>query len=206
MTISETDKNKILDKVIEIVINHGLKATTMDMVASCLGMSKRTLYEIFESKNQMIRETFDYIGRRHHNKTKEIFERSSNMMEALIGIFLYIRETLTIVNANFFRDMDSFYSDVRSDYEKTRQHRNNIFMSILSKGVEEGVFREDEDYRIFINLLDIQLESLKRMEEHFPEDITLSQVSASIVIGALRSIATPKGMEILDQSLKRVSF
>lgn len=67
------------------------------------------------------------------------------------------------------------------------------------KGVEEGVFRPNIDYRIIIRLFMIQMESLKRMEENFPPDVTLLEAYETASTALLRSIATPKGLEILEE-------
>lgn len=67
-----------------------------------------------------------------------------------------------------------------------------------SLGVRQGVFRDDVNYEIIIRLFRIQMESLKRMEGFFPKDISLVEAYNAISLGMLRSIATPKGMEVID--------
>ncbi|MDE6335182.1 MAG: TetR/AcrR family transcriptional regulator, partial [Muribaculaceae bacterium] len=44
----------LIDAIGELLLKRGLKATTMDSIASALQISKRTLYEIFNSKNEMV--------------------------------------------------------------------------------------------------------------------------------------------------------
>ena len=55
-------------------------------------------------------------------------------------------------------------------------------------------------------MMSIQMESLKRMEELFPPDITLLEVYDSICISFLRGISSPKGLEILDGLLEKHHF
>ncbi|MDE5807821.1 MAG: hypothetical protein K2H76_06855, partial [Muribaculaceae bacterium] len=74
-----------------------------------------------------------------------------------------------------------------------------------NKGIEQGVFRKDVNYPITLHLMRIQMESLKRMEEAFPPGITISDAFDYISTGFLRSIATPKGMEIIDSAYRRKS-
>lgn len=203
MAISERNKEDILTRIVEIVVENGLKATTMDLVAARLGISKRTLYEIFDSKTQMLRETLEYIGKSHRKNTERIFLSSANVMEGMVKVFLYHHEELTRVNVDFFRDMDSFCSDMRREYDRVNNAHHRLFIILLKRGVREEVFRKDVDFRVMVHLMGIQFESLKRMEEHFPPDITLSQASSAIIIGFLRSIASPKGMKLLDDILSQ---
>ena len=63
-----------------ILLKNGLKSTTMDSVASALAMSKRTLYEIFESKKDMILKVVSYWQHQHRTKIEGIFADSKNVM------------------------------------------------------------------------------------------------------------------------------
>lgn len=45
---------ELLESITDILLRNGLKATTMDSIAASLQMSKRTLYEIFDNKSQMV--------------------------------------------------------------------------------------------------------------------------------------------------------
>ena len=71
--------------IFAIVIRKGPKATTMDYVAQRLGMSKRTLYEIFGSKDEMLSEVIVDNRTRHGAKIREIMEKTTNMMEATLN-------------------------------------------------------------------------------------------------------------------------
>lgn len=71
-------------------------------------------------------------------------------------------------------------------------------LTAFKTGVKQGVFRDDINYEVTAQLLRVQMESLKRMEEFFPKNITLVEAYNAIIVGMLRSIATPKGMEIVD--------
>ncbi len=76
-------------------------------------------------------------------------------------------------------------------------------MYAINLGVEQGVFRQDVNYPITLRMMSIQMESLKRMEEFFPPDVKLQDALDTIIVGFLRSIASPKGMEILDDIRKK---
>ena len=176
----------------------GLKSTTMDTVASRLGMSKRTLYEIFGSKDGMINATLDEMEREGKEYVAQTFATTENVMEAIIKVFKHNRDNMRSINVNFFRDLD-LYKDKRATYDKTRHARYDEVMKMFQKGVEEGMFRPDVDYGIQTRIMGIQMEGLKRMEEFFPPDIALLRVYDAIIVGFLRSIASPKGMHILDR-------
>lgn len=95
--------------------------------------------------------------------------------------------------------MDIRYRHLRSEYDNnTRKWRNSVWQAI-KLGVRQGVLRKDVNYNIMLPLFHVQMESLKRMEEFFPAEITLIDAYRTIVLGTLRSIATAKGMETLEK-------
>lgn len=200
--ISQEDYRRLLDRIFTIFIERGFKTATMDYVASTLGMSKRTLYEIFDDKHHMIHEVLTYIGENHRQFVCEAFANSANIIEATLTIFHHMRQMMKNVCAEFFRDMDSYCSVARGDYDRMSHHRREEMEKMMALGVEQGLFRADINYPLHIHLLEIQLESLKRSEVLLPPSISLSQAIEHISLSFMRSIATPKGMALIDDSLK----
>ncbi len=189
----------LLESIGEIILERGLKAMTMDLVANRLGMSKRTLYEIFDNKSHMTDTVLEYMHCKHVEAMREAFETSPNILEAWIKVMQIHRDMIQNVSVNFFRDMDTYYKEVRGRYRSREDNRNREMVKMCHLGVEQGLFRSDVNYEIITRIFEIQLESLKRMEELFPADITATEVYDTISFSFLRSIVTPKGMELLEK-------
>lgn len=203
--LQEEEYQALLDKIVPIMLENGLKATTMDLVAARLGMSKRTLYEIFESKSEMIKEALRALEKQNQVFFAKVFSEAENVMEGLIEVFKYNRDLLSRVNVQFYRDMDRLYKDKREEYEKTRESRHEKMLELFMLGVEQGMFRSDVDYNVQSRMMGLQMESMKRMEELFPPDITLQRVFDAIIVSFLRSIASTEGMRILDSQFPYTS-
>lgn len=186
----------LIEAISEIIFLKGLKATTMDSVAAALSISKRTLYETFASKKDMILEVIKYWSNVHRKEAVRIIEESSNIMEALFRIFNYHLGFMKGVSVEFFKDMDR---EVRKEFSNHDDVWGGKMLDVMKLGIDQGVFRPDVNYQVQLSLMKIQMESLKRMEEFFPAEITIADAFDSICIGFLRSIASPKGMEILDE-------
>ena len=196
--LPEKEKEALIDNILPILIDKGLKAATMDYVASALQMSKRTLYEVFGSKSGMIRQVLDKMSRRHEEFIRSRFRECGNTLDAMISIYSFHRDMMRRISANFFHDMDRFYKEERACYDKDSDCRHVEMLKIIRRGVEEGMFRPDVDYNVHLRIMGIQMESLKRTEEIFPPDIEFLRVYDAIIIGFLRSIVTPEGMKRLD--------
>lgn len=194
--------DQLIESIFAIIKDKGLKATTMDYVAAKLSMSKRTLYEIFGSKTDMLRYVISTFQERHIKHIEKIFSQSETVMEAIYRTLVLNECLIKEVSVEFFHDMDSYYKELRKDYDSVTRKRNEDIESVITLGVKQGVFRSDANYRVTVKMLGIQMESLKRMEEFLPSDVTLTEALETIIIGFLRSIATPKGLEILEEIQK----
>lgn len=199
--LKEKDYQELLERIVPIILEKGLKSTTMDTVAASLGMSKRTLYEIFGSKSDMLREALAAHERQSHDFFCRTFAEADNVMEAFIEVFKRNRDIVGSLNVEFYRDMDRLYKDQREEYNKARAVRHEGMLRMFNLGVEQGMFRPDVDYNVHSRMMGLQMEALKRIEELFPPDITLQRVFDSIIIGFLRSIASEKGMRVLNRKL-----
>ncbi len=189
----------LIDAIGQLLLKQGLKATTMDSIASALQISKRTLYEIFNSKNEMVLSALEASHKKHTANLKEIFNSSANVMEGILRGFLYQRDEMSKANVDYFRDMDSLFSEARQFSSAQKKKFLENYVKVLQQGAEEGYFRKDVNFMLQCRLLWIQMESLKRMEEFFPSDITLLEAYDSICISFLRAISTPIGMLMLDK-------
>lgn len=206
-TISDpTLYNRIISVVVPLIMKNGFKATTMDSIAATLQISKRTLYELFESKNQLFREAHLFYHNQLKENLKEIFDNSSNVMEAIVKCFLFNRDLMSKLNVDFLKDMEELqeHSDLFCEEQKW-QHYQNLY-EVLKRGVDEGYFRNDVNLLVQCRMLIIQMQSLKRTEELFPKDISLLDVYDSIILGFLRGISSEKGLAELEKFTPNLSL
>ena len=193
----------ILECIMEALMKNGLKATTMDAVASSLQMSKRTLYEIFGSKEEMFREAHLYFHKKIASALQKIFDSSENVMEGIINCFLYNRDMMSVVNVEFLHDIEQYATNSKMFSEEHRRHHYQNLFEVLQQGVKEGYFRDDINLMVQCRMFILQMQSLKRTEELFPEDISLLEVYDSIIIGFLRGISSQKGLSEIEKFLPR---
>lgn len=198
-TLTDAENEKLLNAIAPIVFERGPSHTTMDLVAQQLSISKRTLYEVFESKDQMLREVLDHFFTIHKLKVESLMRSASNVMEALAKFLVFHKNMMVDkVGVDFFRDMDSSYRSLRDHYETKSQDWSRYMVIAIRLGMRQKVFRADCIPEMIVKMLGIQMEALKRMEEAFPPEISLAEVYNYIGLGFLRGIASEKGMKILD--------
>lgn len=197
--------DSLIERIFKILAELGPSHTTMDLLARRLSMSKRTLYEIFGSKDDMIKQILEHLQKKHQTHIEAVSSQCDNVMEMMVHVLLYQQQIMSCLSAKFFKDMDDRYSHLRGDYESNSRKWTDHISSAINLGISQGVFRPEANYHVILPLMRVQMESLKRMEEYFPPEITLAEAYSAIAQGFLRSIATPKGLLILEQLTSKVT-
>lgn len=201
-TLSDEEMSKLCDVVMHLILEQGIKSTTMDIVASRLHISKRTLYEIFGSKNEMLGAALDHINDIQTREIECIMSTSENILEAIMRILVKHRSTISGMNLRFLKDMDRLYTMLRPQYYKRLDERVNYMASAFRLGVSQGLFRKGLNYEMLARIFEIQMESLKRSEDFIPQNMDLTEIIDSFTITLLRGIVTPKGSDILEKRYK----
>lgn len=194
------DRNdeKFLDTIYQILLETGIKKLTMSHLAQRLKMSKRTLYEIFESKRDMVNIIFRMRHRKFTENIREITEKAPDMMTAMLFTYRIQRDFLCMANLRLILDIEMLYPDLSLLYDEQREIGLERCLDAYRLGVEQGVFRDGVNIRALSRLMVIQMDALKRIEDHFPKDITLVEAYDTLWLSFLRTIASPKGVEIID--------
>ncbi|MBP6870503.1 MAG: helix-turn-helix transcriptional regulator [Bacteroidales bacterium] len=94
---------RIILKSIELFTRYGIRLVTMDQIAEEVGMSKRTIYELFKNKDTLVMECLESIHRKQMTEIQEIAERVSNVIEALYRVGQYSEKKKAEMNPIFLK-------------------------------------------------------------------------------------------------------
>lgn len=192
-------KNRIITEARQLFVKYGIRSITMDMIAEHLGISKRTIYENFKDKNELLKSCINAAMADQRKMNEEIIRSSSNIIDA---IFVFIKNsinTLKRINPAFFYDIQKYYPAIwRKTIHKNDERNFNRIVSLLNKGISEGLFREDINVEIIARLILEQFKLLSN-QEIFPEDkYSMIDIFENIVINFVRGIVTVNGLELID--------
>ena len=181
----------------------GIRNVTMDEIALSLGISKRTIYETFKDKTELIQICLDEIKQEQEIKNHEIISNSANVIEATFAFMKEGIKAINSINPVFFFDLKRFYPSIwKSKHEENKQKAYNMTHKLLRKGVNEGLFRKDINLNIVSKLFHEQM-NLISDEKIFPRnEYSRSEVFQNMVINFMRGISTNKGIELIDNHIE----
>lgn len=80
-------RERILVTATEAFASKGIKSITMDDIAAALGISKRTLYEVFSDKESLLKECILKAQSDREAYLQEVYEQSHNVLEVILAVF-----------------------------------------------------------------------------------------------------------------------
>ena len=174
----------------------------MTDIAQELGISKRTLYEVFRDKEELLEKCLDF----HYNKTDKELERltvhSENVIDTLIRLYAKNFHQVLSVSKSLVNDLKKYHGHLYRKNEERHKKGMYNFIPLLEKGVEQGLIRKDINFEIMLWLLKIQFNAVID-ETSFPSGkYSINQFVQTIIQNFLRGIATPLGNERIDQLME----
>lgn len=190
-------REKIIEGAGNLFIENGVRQVTMDTIAQSLGISKRTIYENFKDKNDLLSSFLTEAIHTHKRKSLEILKGADNVIDALFKFGEYNQEAVKSVNPCFFDDMKKYHPDVFKQIMGNDQLRNyEITYTILKRGINEGTFRKEIDIEIANLFIHHSMEFFQKMteERHIPH----IKIWTSVHLPYLRGICTEKGQDLIN--------
>ena len=192
-------RERIITAATEAFTSKGIKSITMDDIAAALGISKRTLYEVFSDKETLLMECLLKAQREGDAYVKDVYEKASNVLEVLLKLYQRSIEKFHNTNKKFFEDIKK-YPKV---YEmmKNRQDSDSMkTMSFFKTGVEQGIFRSDVNFAIVNLLVREQFDVL--LNTDICNEYSFIEVYESIMFTYIRGISTEKGARVLEDFIQ----
>ena len=171
----------------------------MDDIATTLGISKRTLYEVFADKESLLKECILKVQNDRDRYLQQIYEQSHNVLEVILAVFQKSIEVFHQTNKRFFEDIKKYpkISDMMKDRRESDSEKT---MSFFLSGVEQGIFRADVNFAIVNLLVREQFDVL--MNTDICNEYPFIEVYESIMFTYIRGISTEKGARVLEDFIQ----
>lgn len=196
---SEAAKNEILSEAIGLFMKYGVRSVTMDDIAQHLGMSKKTIYQHFKDKEEIILLSTALYFDKEHKRMDEIESESENAVEHLYKLTFCLRDQVSNVNTSVLYDLQKYY---KRAWEKYKYYKHEvIFTSVLrnlERGKYEGLFRSDINSEVLAKLRIGQIE-LSFNKEIFPDDkFSLVEIHEEFFHHFTYGILSEKGLNLFE--------
>jgi TetR/AcrR family transcriptional regulator, cholesterol catabolism regulator len=190
----EEIKQIIIGKAEELFLRYGIKSVTMDDIAHELSISKKTIYQYFTDKDELV----IMVTRAHLEKEKEEIEKTRsqarNTIEEFMMLSQCIKESHMKMNPVVFWDLKKYYYQAWQIFE---EYKSGVFFdsikSSLIRGIKEGFFREDINVDVLAALRLEQIQMSFNDKIFPPEKYDIAEVQKQLYEHFVHGVLTEKG-------------
>jgi len=197
-------QEQILKGTEELFFRYGIKGITMDDIAKHMGMSKRTLYENYPTKDDLVSAILKVHIEKNAENCEEYRDKAKNAIEEIIMMMMQLRNMFNAMNPRLLYDLKKFHPKAWQEFQDFKH--NLIMKTIMDNirlGIKQGIYREDIDVNILSRLRIEEIE-LAWNPEIFPTaSYDLTKVQVSLLDHFLYGIANVKGHRMIERYKKQ---
>jgi len=193
-------KDQTLNKATDMFLTLGFKSVTMDDIASEMGISKKTIYQHFANKDELVKEVTTNLFENISCGIDEIILANKNPIEELFAIKEFVMKNLKDENTSPIYQLHKYYPKIhKSLMLKQFDKMGSCVIENLDKGINLGLFRKRINKELIARFYFAGMNSIKDVEIFNPDKFSLKEVQTNYLEYHLRGICTPKGVTQLEQ-------
>jgi AcrR family transcriptional regulator len=191
-------QERILLKATELFMRSGIRAVSMDEIASQSGVSKKTIYQYYSDKDELVDAVMQEEEKRVKKDTKECFEESVDAVEEFLLTISRIYLQFSQMNPVVISDMERFHPKAHGRFQKMKyDHLFKVIQKNLQRGIDEGLYREEINTEVITKY---RLESIMipfNLSVYPPAKFSLAAVTKELMEHYLFGLATIKGHKLI---------
>ena len=193
-------KSRIIDYAMGEFYKRGVRAVKMDEISQGLHVSKRTVYEIFGDKEELLLAGLKIKNLEMREKLEAYSCNVAHNVVDIIGYFYKLQmEVNSMVGVAFYEEIHRMPRVVEFfNQEHEREFADRV--KFLKAGVEEGLFRQDIDYSLTMELLSASMSEI--MHNQLYKKYSMQEMFDNYFLVIIRGFCTERGVALLNKVIE----
>jgi len=196
-------EERILNKARELFFSFGIRSVTMDDIANKIGVSKKTIYQFYADKNQIVEKVISDLIDGHGSKAETLCQEADNAIHEIILQTQVIGDIFQSVKPGVFFELQKYFPGT---WTLMDDHKYDcVFRGILKnleRGLEEGLFRRGLEIKTIAHIRLVQINSVLNLQDFPTDKFNYSTILNQLTELYLYGITTPEGQEQILKYLK----
>jgi AcrR family transcriptional regulator len=189
-------RQRILEIAMAQFARFGVRTITMEDLARQAGISKKTIYQEFEDKKDLVKAVFAAILEQDRKRLAFILEQGDGVIEHLVQTSKLMRERLTSINPLVILEVQKYFPEAWNLFESFKQETiQQDLIKVLERGKELGYFRPEIDSRVLARVRLTQVTSAFDPKNFAEPDYNLVEEQMIVLDHFLHGIFTEKGRQ-----------
>jgi AcrR family transcriptional regulator len=198
-------KERILFASQELFLKYGIRSISMDDIAKHLAISKKTIYEFFKDKDELVQVIMLKELNKNRCDFKKIGKASANVIEEFFEMMQHASEMFGKINPSVFYDLQKYHPEAWNLFQEfKRNYILKIVEGLLKKGIKQGYIRPDIRPEILARMRIAQID-MGFNPDIFPSGkFTVTEVQMAMLEHFLYGICTLRGYKLINK-YKRIT-
>jgi len=203
----EEKKLKVLEGASKLILKYGVKSMTMDDIARELGISKKTLYQYVEDKNDLIKQIIQLDMEMDHRKICHVISLNLNAVDESFEIFKNIVQNLGDVPPNILYDLKKYHPEAYAMHREFMwTFSRKCIEDNLTKGINEGYYRQDLNPQVISTNYILMVTNIFENSDAFGKDVHPIEIYKEVFKYHVNAIASNKGRKYLSEKYTSMNF
>ncbi|QHV95458.1 MULTISPECIES: TetR/AcrR family transcriptional regulator [Spirosoma] len=200
-------KERILAETERLFWKYGVRSVTMEDIARQLGISKKTIYQHFADKEQILYQVMRDKMVKNQSEMECMTIKTDNPVEEILHVLTMMQKHADQVSPNLLIDIKRHYPQAFALFRQYKeQHIMHSILENIQKGISQGLYRSDINPTLLARLRVEQIE-LAFNNEIFPTDqYTMLEIQHELMHHFVRGMLTEKGFIIYNQYVNHHSY
>lgn len=195
-------KQQLIKKAETLFLRYGIRSISMDDIARELGMSKKTLYQHIENKENLIEHIFSIRYEEEREAMAKFLIEGQNAIEEMVLVAKYIIDRMRLISPSFKYDLEKYYPAI---YKELDEFHWTFYLECtlanLKRGKKEGLYRANLNENIIAKIF-IGISTIISTDQVFPtHDYPLDDLVSRAFLYHIHGIVSAKGLVELCQFL-----
>lgn len=196
-----TQRERIIEQAANMFTEQGIKSIRMDDIAKALGVSKRTLYELFEDKEELLYHSIRFMQRRRMTTIEAEMKENRDTLACLfesVAMMMDNKDLHRRISNNLRKFYPATFERVRKEAE---EDSGKILYSLIEHYIDCGLIVPTVDIRLSVTILYYTATTLVTTADNMslPAGVSLEDALTYTIINFFRGIATIEGVRQIDE-------
>jgi AcrR family transcriptional regulator len=196
-------QEKILKISLELFFKYGIKRVTMDDIAKELGMSKKTIYQYYKEKDDIVNQLCEVEMEKHKKKFEDVFSQSNDPIHEIMLISENMKDMMQHINPIFFLDLQKFHPKAFVQFQAFKEDcAYKDILRNIKKGKEEGYYKAEIDEEFAARYRLAQIDMLMFGNYFSFDKLSFSKSHELVLDMFVYGISTLKGHRLINEYKK----
>ncbi len=193
-------KEKILEEAERLFWKYGVRSITMDDIARRLAISKKTIYQHFTDKEDILMQVTLFRQGKDQALMDCAYATAETPIHEMLAMLDEMRKNVDKMNPTLMMDIKRYYPKAWSLYTKFKEEFiMKLMLDNIRRGITDGYFRADINPDILARMRVEQVEMAFEMSAFDANTHDMMAVQQELTHHFVRGLLTEKGFDIYNQ-------